>query len=421
MATRTISNSGGNFSSVGSWVEGVVPVAGDAVVATATSGNLTVDVPSAAASMILTGYVGTLTFNSTLTLTSTVTFVSGMTIAGTAGTLILNGTANITSGGKTLTCALTMGTGTFTIQDNWTVNGLYTPAVSTVNGASFKITCAGGVHATGTMPAGTAKLELTGGTWDSASGVLGNNLDLAGNVTVSGAVGWGATGKTLAYVSGTITTAGSTLTVAAAGTLNTAGVTWAGVTLSGAVTYTLSGSLAWSGTLTLSASSTFSGAGALNGTGAVSITNPVTLALSNAGGLVTTGAITLPNAAVTFAGSAGFTVGTLTTASLTASRTYTLTFGNTYRVTAALANVGTTAAIRQALVSGTPGSKVAFTLSPGATVALAYCDPTDVDSSAGATVTSVNGVITSTLNWNNTITTPITPAGGGGRVYHMGI
>src|SRR5262245_11685086 len=109
MATRTISNAGGNWSSTGAWAEAAVPVAGDAVVATATSGNLTVDVPSACASMILTSYTGTLTFNSTLTLTSTCTFVAGMSIAGTAGTLICTGTGTLTSAGKTLACGLTLG------------------------------------------------------------------------------------------------------------------------------------------------------------------------------------------------------------------------------------------------------------------------------------------------------------------------
>lgn len=41
MATRTIANAGGTWSVAGTWVEGVVPTAADDVVATATSGNLT--------------------------------------------------------------------------------------------------------------------------------------------------------------------------------------------------------------------------------------------------------------------------------------------------------------------------------------------------------------------------------------------
>ena len=45
MATRTISNSGGNYNSTSTWVEGIIPTAADDVVATGTSGNLSV-VPS---------------------------------------------------------------------------------------------------------------------------------------------------------------------------------------------------------------------------------------------------------------------------------------------------------------------------------------------------------------------------------------
>jgi hypothetical protein len=403
VATRTISVAGGNFNSTSTWDEGAVPVAGDAVVARAggTSGNLTVNVASACATFVMTNYTGTLTFDSTLTLTSTCTFVTGMTVAGTAGTLICNGTGTLTSGGKTLTCGLTLGTGTFTLADSWIANGLVTTGVSTINGASGQtLTCAGGLHITASMTAGTAKLILTGGTWDQAAGNASNSMDLAGNVTVSGAVTWGASGKTLAYVSGAITTTGSTLTLSTlACTLNTAGVTWASLTFPGAVTYTLSSNLAWSGTQTVSASATFSGAGQMVGPGGVTCSNAITVTLNNTGGISTTGPLTLPNANCTFAGSAGYTVGTQTTSTLTASRTHTLTQGNTYTVTTALGNVGTTATIRQALVSSSPGTKVTFTVTPGASLTLSYCDPTDIDSSAGATVVSIGATITTSLNW----------------------
>jgi fibronectin-binding autotransporter adhesin len=409
MATRTISVAGGNFNSTSAWDEGVVPVAGDAVVARAggNSGNLTVNVPSASASLILTNYSGTLTFDSTLTTTSTVTFVAACTIAGTAGTLACTAAATLTSGGKTLTCALTLtGSVTYTLGDNWTVNGLVTlgSTTSTTSINSNQITCNGGLHHAGTTAtvAGTAKVVIAGGTWDSSSsGRLLMDVDLAGNVTVSGAVGWGTTGKTLARVSGTITTAGSTLTVASASTFATAGMTWANVTLTGSVTYTFSSTFDWSGSLTTPAGCTFSGAGALSGTGSWTPAGSVTI--NNTGGLTTTGTLTLPNAALTFAGSAGWTVGTLTTATLSASRTHTLTFGNTYRVTTALGNVGATATVRQALVSSSAGNKVVFTVDVGATLTLSYCDPTDIDSSAGGQVVSTGGTITTSLNWAGSV------------------
>ncbi|EKE19168.1 MAG: hypothetical protein ACD_9C00113G0001, partial [uncultured bacterium] len=62
-ATRTISDAGGNWNSTSSWVEGAVPTSADDVVATATSGNLTINVSTAVRSIDLSSYTGTLTHN----------------------------------------------------------------------------------------------------------------------------------------------------------------------------------------------------------------------------------------------------------------------------------------------------------------------------------------------------------------------
>ncbi len=420
-----IAGGDGLWSSAGNWSttsggasNGTHPVAGDVVAFTSLSGNanITVDVASACASLVMSGtYAGTLTFNSTLTLTSTCTFLSTCTIAGTAGTLISSGTATFTSGGKTLTCGFTISsTNTVTLADNWTVNGLFLfSAGGTLNQTTAqKISCAGGFRCSSGSSSGSAKIEITGGTWDTPGGNNSNNIDLAGNVTVSGTVSClGVTGKTLKYVSGTITTTGSTIqTSTTSTTFDTAGVTWNSINFVNATTIALTSALAWSGTLTFGSASTTTITGAaLSGTGTVSVGSSTNLTLNNTGGLVTTGTLTLPNSASTFAGSAGFTVGTLTTATLTASRIHTLTFGNTYAVTTALGNVGTSSTIRQALKSSSAGNKVVFNLSIGATNTLTFCDPTDINSSAAATVVSVGGTITTTLNWTGSVV-----AGGGG-------
>lgn len=69
MATRTISNAGGNWNDVASWVEGAYPGASDDVVATASSGNLTLNLNGASCrSMDLTGYTGTITHNASVIL-----------------------------------------------------------------------------------------------------------------------------------------------------------------------------------------------------------------------------------------------------------------------------------------------------------------------------------------------------------------
>ena len=107
MATRTISNTGGNYNAVGTWVEGIVPTSADDVVSTATSGQLTVNVTSAARSIDLTSYVSTLTMTGALTVSgsaTTNTFGVGMSFAGVASiifsvavTLVQNTTNRIPS------------------------------------------------------------------------------------------------------------------------------------------------------------------------------------------------------------------------------------------------------------------------------------------------------------------------------------
>lgn len=107
MATRTISNTGGNYNAVGTWVEGIVPTSADDVVSTATSGQLTVNVTSAARSIDLTTYLSTLTMTGALTVSgsaTTNTFGVGMSFAGVgsiifsvAVTLVQNTTNRIPS------------------------------------------------------------------------------------------------------------------------------------------------------------------------------------------------------------------------------------------------------------------------------------------------------------------------------------
>lgn len=64
-ATRTISDAGGNWDSPASWAEGAVPTAADDVVASATSGSLTINVAAACRSIDLSSYPNssTLTHN----------------------------------------------------------------------------------------------------------------------------------------------------------------------------------------------------------------------------------------------------------------------------------------------------------------------------------------------------------------------
>ena len=118
MAIRTISNTGGNYNSTGTWVEGIVPTSADDVVSTATSGQLTVNVSSAAQSFNLSTYTNTLTMNANWTIggtSLTSTIGSGMTFAGTAGALIINAAHTLVQNGTQRIPILQFGTGTKTL------------------------------------------------------------------------------------------------------------------------------------------------------------------------------------------------------------------------------------------------------------------------------------------------------------------
>lgn len=240
MATRTIANGGGNWSSTGTWVEGVVPVLGDAVVATATSGQLTVDITTAACTSIdFTNYTNTFTISSgqQLAVSGTVKFVAGMTSAGT-GTLRVLATSTLTSGGITFAGTLSLGgtSQTYTLGDAWIVSGglIFNGTTAVSLTGAFNISVAGGLTMT-TTSTGTvsATIILNGtGTW-SGTAALRNNLTIntAGTITVSGNVRYDT--GTLTYTAGTVTTTGSNLIVATTATLNTNGISWNDVTLSG--------------------------------------------------------------------------------------------------------------------------------------------------------------------------------------------
>lgn len=69
MATRTISTAGGNWNATTAWVEAAVPTSADDVVATGTSGALTINVAAQCRSIDLTGYTSTLTKTASVALT----------------------------------------------------------------------------------------------------------------------------------------------------------------------------------------------------------------------------------------------------------------------------------------------------------------------------------------------------------------
>ena len=135
MAVYTVANGGGNINAGATYVGGIAPSSTDTIDFTATSGQLTVNTPFTIAGIDFTNWTGTLTMSAILTSSGNVKLVSGMTIAGASG-LTVSTTATLTSNGKTWPNNLTFsGTSqTYTLADDWTVNGTFSVGNSIVNG-----------------------------------------------------------------------------------------------------------------------------------------------------------------------------------------------------------------------------------------------------------------------------------------------
>lgn len=375
MATRTIANGGGNWNSTATWVEGAIPVAGDAVVATATSGQLTVTATAACASMDFTGYANTLTLSGavSLTITGNVTLATGMTITGTGTTLLLTGTHTLTANGKTWSSKMSTAgiVGAITLADDWTVGALFSSGSSPViNGVGKKLKLAGGwTTATGTV-SGTAEIQITGtGTITGSTGICTNNLTFvagAGTVTFTTTPFNYATG-TLTYTSGTIS--------------------WGTVIL----TITGSCSIDWGNLSNQIASFTVTGASAV----ITLVNNPMYVSTLNC-----------PNVAHSYAGTQGWIANTFgPTANLSAARTITLAAGTEYKISAAF-TLGTRATASNTLSivgsDGTHATLAKLTLQNGATQDVSYTNPTDIDSSLGQTIYDYKGSQSNSLNWATT-------------------
>jgi hypothetical protein len=258
MATRTVSNAGGNWNATGTWVGGVVPIAGDDVNFTATSGNLTVNVSTAnLVGITFANYVGTITFNNPINTSGFVNLgTGGYTQAGANG-INLIGTTTLTSGGVTWSRTLTFsGTSiTYTLADNWTVTGaisLSGTTATTINGNTLNIS-GNLTHTTTATVSGTTAFVFNGtGTWSHTStGVIRNNttINTVGTLTIGTNIYYNT--GTLTYTAGTVTTTSSTLNIGAATTLNTNGITWNNITTSFTGAITLSSNLTLTGTLSL--------------------------------------------------------------------------------------------------------------------------------------------------------------------------
>lgn len=180
----------------------------------------------------------------------TMTYVSG-TVTTTGSTLTLSSTCTLNTNGivwNNLTIVNNLGVITFT--SNFTCTGLINNTGQTTFNTpnSSTVTTSGGLT-NGNALSGTAKIILAGGTW-SGNNPFSNNLDIAGNVTVSGTVL--RTGGTTTYVSGTVTVTGSTINFQNACTVSTGGMVWNNLGNNSSTTVTLTSNLFIGGSFTTS-------------------------------------------------------------------------------------------------------------------------------------------------------------------------
>jgi hypothetical protein len=290
MATRTIANAGGNWQTASTWVENAVPTAADDVVATASSGPLTLNSGTCSCrSADFTGYTNTLSHTSGVIWAigdgsgGTLKLVPGMVYAPAAAraiNFVSTTTGNqITCAGKTLGAVTFNGSGgAWTFQDTFAAGAVVTTAGNidfggrTVNVVSF-------------TPSGTLARTLT----------ITNSA-----ITCSGGNGWNtnSSGITLTASSGsTITLSGSSAQFGMA-----AGQTVNNVVFSGG------GTAAWNGN------------GTVNGN--LTINGPPTCTVGagpTVKGILTLGSTTLALKSVT--GGTRKTIALSTTGSVTASNT----------------------------------------------------------------------------------------------------
>ncbi len=343
--------------------------------------NCTVGATANALTLIFSsGYTATITISATFTIVVAGSFTDNTAHTWTnnsvaAGTLTISATSTITSGGKTFPGNVSFTTtSTKTLVGDWTITGLLTVSgTTTLNKTTAEVmTCGLGVSMNAAM-SGTGNLTLTGGNYTGTAGLsITGIFNFAGNVTINSSVAY--SGGTIKYTSGTVSTAGSTLSAVASTTWDTNGISWAIVTLSGiSQTHTIN-----------------------------SLLTATTL---NINGVTTT----------VFAGTAGFTTGTLAS-NVTTAHAVTLVNSVTYTITTALTVSGTRTGSSMSFTSNDGTLKATMTLQQGASCNV-LANFTRIDASNGRAIYTFNGTVT-TCNNIYSFTDALPPAIG--RVIHAG-
>lgn len=375
MASRYFRNTGNvNWGTTTNWSAtdggasvGAIPVAADDVFFTALSGSCTVNSSTRDChSVDCTGYTGTLTMSNSIQLNGAgggFVLSPTMTLSGSGGISSLQngGTSTWTSNGKIWnggTVTLNGSSGpTFTFTDDWTMGGFVMGGgAKTINGVGRTISLTGTFSGAATV-SGNVTIKFIGtGNWSGTSAIsLDFIIDTAGTITVTANIN--PTGN-ITRVNGTVNTGSTTLNLTANSILDTAGITWNNVTVTGSMTLTLNSLFTVSGILSLS------------------------------------------NNNIVFAGTSGFSVNTLTDIAVT-SVNRTFVAGVIYTITNLIQAVGTLQTAHTVYKSASVGTKTNLILNSGAVCKLGYVDFTDVNASGGRRIDTFNGVLSNTDNISN--------------------
>lgn len=275
MATKYFINGGvnNNYTDNTNWSttsgganDTTAPTSSDDVRLDGSSPNCVLNATGNALTFVCTGFTGTLSGSSNLTVAGNVTFVAGMTITAT-GTLTITATATLTSGGKTWTGNLTTpsASSTLTLADNLTISGLVTfPSVAglaTIMNGNILYVSGGLTHGNVNSFSGTTKIIFNGtGTWSSnSSSVISNDIEINTSGTVTFGTSINVSGY-FKYTSGTIVVGTSTLRLNGSPTLDVAGINFYNIQTTSTTTVTLLANLTSTNSYNLSGgSATFNG------------------------------------------------------------------------------------------------------------------------------------------------------------------
>ncbi len=306
------------------------------------SGNLEVDT---AGTIVITGSVA-FTRRFIITAVGTITMTAANVTIGNTTTIDLGGRTigNLTHG-FSLTSTVTY------LTDVYCTNFTIGNGSATYNGPG-KIYMSGNYAFNG-FSSGSLVVELIG------SGTIGaGSLGLATIINCSGTYTLGATltiGNTFTYTAGTVNTATSTVTLGSGVSITSGPINWYNITVN-------------TGTVTLNDQ--------------LNVINNLTVAVTANIGFAGTGSWTCANLLAPAAG-----------------KVITLQEGLTYTTTTSVNMLGTNAS-KNTMTSSSGSNLAIWTLLPGATQSMVYINGTRIDSSAGQTIWTFGGTLTSTINWN---------------------